>query len=192
MKTKYECVLEELKEIKDQHEKKRIRIESFDRITDMFKKDKVKFEETIQQLNRENEVLQEKLTELQVPVVATTTTTASRNHLREKTTACIPRHFILDGIPSELIPLVQQAIAENLDLKKSLSDREKELQTLKEQTNRMQSEDPQVVEQRLLQMVSKLKSDFSLMYHNQATFFLEKIDLLKQEQRDNIASLYRH
>jgi hypothetical protein len=77
-------------------------------------------------------------------------------------------------------------------LKKTLSSRDEELQTLKEQINRMQSEDPQVVEQRLLQMVSKLKGDFSLMYHNQATFFLEKIDLLKQEQRDNIASLYRH
>ena len=192
MKTKYDCVLEELKQIKDQHEKKRIRIESFDRITDMFKKDKANFEETIQQLHRESEVLKEKLKELQTPVPATTTTAASSNYFRENTTARIRAHFILDGITAELIPLVQQAIAENLELKKSLSDRDKELQTLKEQTNRMQSEDPQVVEQRLLQMVSKLKSDFSLMYHNQATFFLEKIDLLKQEQRDNIASLYRH
>jgi hypothetical protein len=30
------------------------------------------------------------------------------------------------------------------------------------------------------------------MYENQSSFFLQKIDLLKQEQRDNIASLYKH
>ena len=30
------------------------------------------------------------------------------------------------------------------------------------------------------------------MYENQSKFFLDKIDLLKREQRDNIAKLYEH
>jgi hypothetical protein len=30
------------------------------------------------------------------------------------------------------------------------------------------------------------------MYENQSNFFLQKVDFLKQEQRDNIASLYKH
>ena len=197
LKTKHDCIAEELKQIKDQHEKKRVRIEHLEKITNMFTNDKTKFEEVIQQLRKENERLNEKLIELSLPTAAsipttTTTTTASSRKCRlGKQLVAIAFHFIADGIPDELIPLVQQAITENQELKKSLSGREKELQTLQEQINRMQSEDPQVVEHRLLELVSKLKSDFNLMYRNQATFFLEKIDLLKKEQRDNIASLYR-
>lgn len=95
-------------------------------------------------------------------------------------------------MPQEFIALVEKAVAENEQLKNQLSERESQIATLKEQLDKVHSEDPQLVEQRLLQMVSKLKSDFRMMYENQSSFFLEKIDLLKQEQRDSIASLYRH
>jgi predicted nuclease with TOPRIM domain len=93
LKTKYECVIEELKQVKDQHEKKRVRIESFDRITDMFKKDKAKFEEEIQHLRIENELLKEKTRELQPPVAAATTTAAARNYPRENSSVCISFAF---------------------------------------------------------------------------------------------------
>lgn len=63
---------------------------------------------------------------------------------------------------------------------------------MQEQITQNQSEDPKVVEQRLLQSLSKLKADFATMYENQTNFFLQKIDLLKQAQRDSIANLYKH
>jgi hypothetical protein len=80
-----------------------------------------------------------------------------------------------------LIPLVEKAVAENTELKTLLI----------EQLSQMQNENPQVIEQQLTQLMMKLKTDFALMYKNQSTFFMEKIDLLKQEQRDSIATLYK-
>ena len=98
----------------------------------------------------------------------------------------------LERVPDEFIKLVEKAVAENGELKDLLAKRDNEIRLLNEQLNKVQSEDPQLVEQRLLQLVSKLKNDFGKMYENQSNFFLQKIDLLKQEQRDNIASLYKH
>ena len=83
-------------------------------------------------------------------------------------------------------------MAENKALKSLLSERDEEIQRLNGKLHSERNEDPQVIEQRLVQMMNKLKNDFRLMYENQSNFFLEKIDLLKQEQRDNIASLYKH
>ena len=101
-------------------------------------------------------------------------------------------YFSLERVPDEFLKLVEKAVAENQELKNLLSDRDAEIQRLTEQLDKTQSEDPQLVEQRLLQLMNKLKTDFRTMYENQSNFFLQKIDLLKQEQRDNIASLYKH
>ncbi|CAF4291053.1 unnamed protein product, partial [Rotaria magnacalcarata] len=92
----------------------------------------------------------------------------------------------------EVVKLVEEAIAENAELKNSLIERNNEIQSLNEQLKQQQTEDPQIIQQRLLQSFSKLKTDFATMYENQTNFFLQKIDLLKQAQRDNIASLYKH
>ena len=83
-------------------------------------------------------------------------------------------------------------MAENGELKNALTERDGEIRRLTEDLNRVHSEDPQLVEQRLLQLIGRLKGDFRTMYQDQSTFFLEKIDLLKQAQRENIASLYKH
>jgi len=98
----------------------------------------------------------------------------------------------LEGIPDEFIKLVEKAVAENQELKNLLNERDIEIKKHIEQLNKLQTEDPQHVEQRLIKLISKLKTDFRTMYENQSNFFLQKIDLLKQEQRDNIASLYKH
>jgi len=98
----------------------------------------------------------------------------------------------LERVPDEFIKLVEKAVAENQELKNLLSERDNDILKLNEQLNKIQNEDPKLVEQRLLQLITKLKSDFRTMYENQSNFFLQKIDLLKQEQRDNIASLYKH
>lgn len=98
----------------------------------------------------------------------------------------------LERIPDEFIKLVEKAVAENQELKNLLSERDNDILKLNEQLNKIQSEDPQIIEQRLLHLITKLKTDFRTMYENQSNFFLQKIDLLKQEQRDNIASLYKH
>jgi arginine deiminase len=90
-----------------------------------------------------------------------------------------------------LIPLVEKAVAENTELKTLLIERGNEIQRLNQQLSQMQNENPQVIEQQLTQLMMKLKTDFALMYKNQSTFFMEKIDLLKQEQRDSIATLYK-
>ena len=95
-------------------------------------------------------------------------------------------------VSEELIPLIEKAVAENGELKNALTERDSEIQRLKDDLNRGHSEDPQLVEQRLLHLIGRLKGDFRTMYEHQSTFFLEKIDLLKQEQRENIASLYKH
>ncbi len=100
--------------------------------------------------------------------------------------------FSLERVPDEFIKLVEKAVAENQELKNLLTERDNEIQKLNEQSNRVPNEDPQLVEQRLSQRLSQLKSDFRTMYENQSNFILQKIDLLKQEQRDNIASLYKH
>jgi len=73
-----------------------------------------------------------------------------------------------------------------------LNERDIEIKKHIEQLNKLQTEDPKLVEQRLIEHISKLKTDFRTMYENQSNFFLQKIDLLKQEQRDNIANLYKH
>lgn len=88
--------------------------------------------------------------------------------------------------------MIQKAITENQELKNLVTERENEIQKLNEQLNKLHIEDSQLIEQRLLHLVTKLKTDFRQMYENQANFFLQKIDLLKQEQRENIASLYKH
>ncbi|CAF3451599.1 unnamed protein product, partial [Rotaria sp. Silwood2] len=95
-------------------------------------------------------------------------------------------------VRDEFIVLVEKAVGENSELKNLLSERDNEIQKLNEQLKRHQNEDPLIIEQRLLQSIAKLKNDFRTMYENQTNFFLQKIDLLKQEQRDNIASLYKH
>jgi predicted nuclease with TOPRIM domain len=98
----------------------------------------------------------------------------------------------LERVPDEFIKLVEKAVAENQELKNLLTERDNDIQKLKEQLNEVQIEDSQLIEQRLIQRMTKLKSDFRTMYETQSNFILQKIDLLKQEQRDNIASLYKH
>jgi predicted nuclease with TOPRIM domain len=98
----------------------------------------------------------------------------------------------LERVPEEFIQLVEKAVAENSELKNAVTERDNEIQKLNEQLAKVQIEDSQLVEQRLVQLINKLKNDFRTMYENQSNFFLQKIDLLKQEQRDNIASVYKH
>ena len=97
-----------------------------------------------------------------------------------------------ERVPDEFIQLAEKAVAENNDLKQLLNARDNEIQMLQQQLKQSQTEDPKFVEQRLLLLIAKLKDDFRIMYEKQSNFFLQKIDLLKQEQRDNIASLYTH
>ena len=83
-------------------------------------------------------------------------------------------------------------MAENRALKSLLENRDEEVGQLKEKLNTIEREDPQFVEERLLQAMNRLKSDFRLMYERQANFFVEKIDRLKEEQRENICKLYKN
>ncbi|UJR25900.1 hypothetical protein I4U23_007248 [Adineta vaga] len=172
---KYNCLVEECKQIKEQHNEKRQRIEELEKIARILSNDKVKLDNEIKELKFDNQRLQDQIKEAS----STTTTTAAA-------ASSSPR------VSNEIIELVEKAVTENGELKKLLSERDNSIQTLNEQLDKVQSEDPQVVEQRLLQLVTKLKNDFRTMYENQSNFFLQKIDLLKQEQRDNIASLYKH
>lgn len=91
----------------------------------------------------------------------------------------------------EVLNLVSKAVEENNELIAAIRERDKEIEKLTKKLDRAHAEDPQVVEQRLLQLVDKLKKDFRMMYENQSEFFMEKMDLLQQEQRDNISSLYK-
>jgi hypothetical protein len=71
-----------MKQIKEQHEKKRARIEQLDKITQILKKDKQKADEDVKQLRSENELLKVKLNDIEMsasmppvqPVVATSGT----------------------------------------------------------------------------------------------------------------------
>jgi len=166
--TKYNCCLEESKQIKEQHHEKKLRIEELEKIARILTNDKTKLDNEIKQLKIDNQTLQDQIKEIPPP---------------PSTSQPIQR------IPDEFIRLVEKAVAENQELKNLLSERDNDIQKLNEQLNKIQSEDPQIVEQRLLQLITKLKNDFRTMYENQSNFFLQKIDLLKQEQRDNIASL---
>ncbi|CAF3766928.1 unnamed protein product [Adineta steineri] len=169
---KYNISLEECKQIKEQHNKKNVRIEELERIARILQSDKDKLVIELTQVKTDNQNLHDKIKELSAtPPPATTTS---------------------QNIPDEFIRLVEKAVAENNEFKRSLGERDNEIQKLTEQLNKVQSEDPQIVEQRLLQTIAKLKNDFRIMYENQSSFFLQKIDLLKQEQRDNIANLYKH
>lgn len=97
-----------------------------------------------------------------------------------------------EHVPNEVVQLIEKAVEENKELTKTLTERNSEIQRLNEQLKQTTTEDPQVVEQRLLQSLAKLKNDFATMYKNQSEFFHQKLDILKQEQRDNIANLYKH
>lgn len=88
--------------------------------------------------------------------------------------------------------LIEAAVEENNQLKKLLETRDEEISRLKEQINQIEREDPQLVEQRLCQSLNKLKNDFRLMYEKQSKFFLEKLDLLKEEQRENLENFSKH
>jgi hypothetical protein len=79
-------------------------------------------------------------------------------------------------------------LAENQELRKTLTERDSEIIRLNEQLDKVSKE----VEERLLQHIIKLKTDFGIMFNRQSTFFLQKIALLKEEQHRNIAKLYRH
>jgi len=158
----------------------------------MLTNDKTKLDNEIKQLKIDNQTLKDQLKEaLPPPPLPTTTTTTTTPRKGNKILFKILFSF-LERVPDEFIKLVEKAVAENGELKNVLAERDNEIQVLKEQLNKIQSEDPQLVEQRLLQLVSKLKNDFGKMYENQSNFFLQKVDFLKQEQRDNIASLYKH
>lgn len=92
----------------------------------------------------------------------------------------------------EVMKLVENAVKENNELKALLGERNNEIQKLNEQIQRNQTEDPHIIEQRLLQSLKKLKTDFQIMYENQSNFFLYNLDRLKQAQVDNIDRLYKH
>ncbi|CAF1025625.1 unnamed protein product [Rotaria sordida] len=169
--TKYNCCVEESKQIKELHNEKKIRIEELEKIARMLTNEKTKLDNEIKQLKTDNQILEDKIKEIPPPPPPTPT----------------PQR-----VPDEFIVLVEKAVAENSELKNLLTERDNEIQKLNEQLKRNQNEDPIIVEQRLLQLMTKLKNDFRTMYENQTNFFLQKIDLLKQEQRDNIASLYKH
>ncbi len=79
-------------------------------------------------------------------------------------------------------------MAENQELRKTLTERDSEIIRLNEQLDKVSKE----VEERLLQHIIKLKTDFGIMFNRQSTFFLQKIALLKEEQHRNIAKLYQH
>jgi len=79
-------------------------------------------------------------------------------------------------------------LAENQELRKTLTERDSEIIRLNEQLDKVSKE----VEERLLQHIIKLKTDFGIMFNRQSTFFLQKIALLKEEQHRNIAKLYQH
>ena len=102
------------------------------------------------------------------------------------------KDFSLEPVPDDILKLVEEAVAQNQELKKLLTDRDAQIQKLTEQLNRVQSEDPQLIEQRLVERISKLKDDFRTMYQGQSDFIIQKIDLLKQKQHENFASLYKH
>ncbi|CAF3336434.1 unnamed protein product [Rotaria sp. Silwood1] len=170
--TKYNCLVEESKQIKELHNEKKTRIEELEKIARMLTNEKTKLDNEIKQLKIDNQILEDKIKEIPPPPPPPTPT---------------PQR-----VPEEFIKLVENAVAENRGLKSLVIERDNEIQKLNEQLQRNQNEDPLIVEQRLLQSITKLKNDFRTMYENQTNFFLQKIDLLKQEQRDNIASLYKH
>ena len=164
--TKYNCCIEECKQIKDQHQEKKLRIEELEKIARILNKDKTKLEEEIKQLKIDNQNLQEKINEM-----PTSSATTSR-------------------IPDEFVNLAERAVAQNEELKKKLTESEKEIAKLNEQLNQIHREDPNVIKQRLSQEILQLKNDFRTMYEAQFNFFLQNIDRLKQAQRDNIARFF--
>lgn len=111
-------------------------------------------------------------------------------------------YAVLEPVSEDVRALISKAVAENQELRKSMAERDNEIQRLNEelsksssedsQSNRNSNEDPQLIKQHCLELIQNLKRDFRLMYENQSKFFLDKIDLLKREQRDNIAKLYEH
>jgi len=83
-----------------------------------------------------------------------------------------------------------EAKAENCALRKLVEERDEEIRQLKEKFETIERENPQFVEERLVQSMNKLKNDFRIMFERQAKFFLEKIETLKDEQRKNLSSLF--
>lgn len=67
MLTKYNCTIEESKQIKDQHNEKRSRIEELDRIVQIFKNEKIKLENEVKQLKTNNQTLEDKIKEIPPP-----------------------------------------------------------------------------------------------------------------------------
>lgn len=112
------------------------------------------------------------------------------------------RYVVLEPVSDDVRELITKAVAENQELRMSMTERDNEIQRLNEQLskssseesqlNRNSNEDPQLIKQHCLELIQNLKKDFRLMYENQSKFFLDKIDLLKREQRDNIAKIYEH
>ncbi|CAM4878471.1 unnamed protein product [Rotaria socialis] len=173
LQAKYNCCAEESKQIKELHNGKKQHIEKLEKIVRMLTNEKEKLDNEIKQLKTDNQTLADKINESLVQTSSPSTTTKQ-------------------AVNGEVVKLIEEAIAENTELKNSLMERNNEIQKLNEQLKQQQTEDPQIVQQRLLQSFNKLKTDFATMYENQTNFFLQKIDLLKQAQRDNIASLYKH
>lgn len=92
----------------------------------------------------------------------------------------------------EVRTLVEKAIAENQELRNSVIERDAEIQRLTEQLNKTSTEDSEILKQRFKDEIKKVKADFRTMYEGQSKFFLDKIELLKREQRANIAKIYEH
>jgi DNA-binding transcriptional MerR regulator len=71
LNTKYNCSIEEVKQIKEQHNEKKLRIEELEKIARMLTNDKTKIDNEIKQLKTENQILQEKIIETPPPPTTT-------------------------------------------------------------------------------------------------------------------------
>lgn len=173
--TKHKIAVEELRQMRDHYKQATARVEERDKIVRMLTDDKKKSDTQYEQLTNEKRLLDEKLQEMLIAQVQQPPTTIGTPQL-----------------PEDIRIKIEKAIEENKELTATVAERNNEIRQLKEQLNKSTTEDPQMIEQRCLQLIKKLKADFSAMYENQSKFFLEKIDLLKKEQRDNIAKILEH
>ena len=76
---------------------------------------------------------------------------------------------------------IEQALLENAKLKRLLTERDNEILRLTEQLEHLSKT--------LEQQTSKLKADFRIMFEKQSAFFLQKLDLLREEQTRHISKL---
>jgi hypothetical protein len=73
--TKYNCCIEESKQIKEQHNEKKLRIEELEKIARILTNEKTKLDSEIRQLKIDNITLQEKVKETPPPPPPPPTTT---------------------------------------------------------------------------------------------------------------------